>query len=60
MELTKAGVMQKVMSEFKKRGLDVVYADEIEAWKKCKREKDFEIKLDKQIKEEIERFIKNR
>ena len=52
--------MQKVMSEFKKRGLDVVYADEIEAWKKCKREKDFEIKLEKQMKEEIERFIKYR
>lgn len=46
------------MKEFIARGLDKVYAKEIEAWKKYKREKKFAIKLDKQMKDEIERFQK--
>ena len=47
------------MKEFKARGLDIVYAKEIEEWKKYKREKKFAVKLDKQMKNEIERFREN-
>jgi len=47
------------MKEFLARGLDKVYAKEIEEWKKYKREKKFAKKLDKKIKDEIERFEKN-
>ena len=44
------------MKEFIARGLDKTYAKEIEAWKKYKDEKRFAEKLDKQMKNEIERF----
>ena len=59
-ELAKVGMLEKVMKEFKKRGLDIVYAKEIEEYKKYKDEKKFADKLDKQMKEEIERFINSR
>jgi len=57
-ELAKYEILEKVMKEFKARGLDKVYIKEIEEWKKYKREKKFAIKLDKQMKDEIERFKK--
>ena len=38
----------------------VKFKDEIEAWKKNQDEKKFSKKLDKQMKEEIERFINSR
>ncbi len=47
------------MKEFIARGLDKVYAKEIEEWKKYMREKKFAKKLDKQMEDEIERFRKN-
>jgi len=47
------------MKEFLARGLDKVYAKKIEEWKKYKREKKFAKKLDKQMKDEIERFRKD-
>ena len=46
------------MKEFIARGLDKKYSKEIEAWKKYKREQKFAKKLDKQMKNEIERFRK--
>ena len=60
MEIAKAGILEKVMYEFKKRKLDIKYQKEIEEWKKYYREKIFADKLDKQMKEEIERFVNNR
>jgi len=46
------------MKEFIARGLDKVYAKEIKEWKKYQKEKKFAIKLDKQMRDEIERFRK--
>jgi len=48
------------MKEFKKQGLDVVYKDEIEEWKKYKREEIFSKKVEEQMIEEIKRFIDSR
>ena len=59
-EIGKAGILEKVMYEFRKQKLDIVYQKEIEEWKKYYREKIFADKLDKQMKEEIERFINSR
>ena len=38
----------------------VKFKDEIEAWKKDQDQKTFSKKLDKQMKEEIDRFINSR
>ena len=59
-ELAKAGMLEKVMAEVKKRGLDIVFAEEIKEYQKYLREKKFAEKLDKQMREEIERFINSR
>ena len=58
MRIAKKEIIEVVVKEFIARGLDKVYAKEIEEWKKYKREKKFAKKLDKQMKEEIERFRK--
>ena len=57
-ELSKDEIIKAVLNEFIARGLDKVYIDEIEEWKKYKREKKFAIKLDKEMKEEVKRFRK--
>ena len=49
-----------MMYEFRKQKLDIKYQKEIEEWKKYYRERIFAEKLDKQMKEEIERFINSR
>ena len=59
-ELAKVGILGKVMREFKKQGLDIKYQREIEEWKKYYRERIFSKKLDKQMRDEIDRFIKER
>ena len=59
-ELAKVGMLEKVMAEVKKRGLDIVFAEEIKEYQKYLREKKFAEKLDKQMREEIERFINSR
>ena len=46
------------MKEFIARGLDKTYTKEIKEWKKYLREKKFSKKLDKQMRDEIERFRK--
>ena len=46
------------MKEFIARGLDKTYSKEIKEWKKYQREKKFNKKLDKQMRDEIERFRK--
>ena len=46
------------MVEFLRRGLDKVYSKEIEAWKIYIDQKQFAIKLDKQMRAEIKRFRK--
>lgn len=58
MKFAKHEIIKAVMKEFIARGLDKTYAKEIEEWKKYKREQKFAIKLDKQMKEEVERFRK--
>ena len=58
-EYAKHEIMKAVMKEFIARGLDKVYAKEIEEWKKYKREKKFAKKLDKKMKDEIENFKKD-
>ena len=60
MELAKYGILQKVVAEFKKQGLEVKYQKEIEAWRKYKREKEFAIRIEKEILDEVERFINSR
>ena len=59
-ELAKVGMLEKVMKEFKKRGLDIVYAKEIEEYKKYQREKLKSKEIEEQIIEEIKRFIDSR
>ena len=59
-EFIKAKIIDKVMSEFKKRGLDVKYQKKIEAWKKHKREKEYSKRMERQVLDEVERFIKER
>ena len=46
------------MVEFLRRGLDKVYSKEIEAWKIYIDQKQFAVKLDKQMRAEVERFRK--
>ncbi|MCK4445680.1 MAG: hypothetical protein KAW56_01205 [Candidatus Marinimicrobia bacterium] len=48
------------MCEFKRRGLDVKYEKEIREWLKHKDEEKFSKKLDKQMRDEVERFLKER
>ncbi len=59
-ELAKIGILAKVESEFKKRGLDVVYEDEIEEYKKYQREKLKSKEIEDQMIEEIKRFVDSR
>jgi len=47
------------MREFTARGLDKVYAKEIKEWKKYKAGKKYIKKLDKKMKDEINRFKKD-
>jgi len=58
-ELAKYEILGKVMKEFVARGLDKVYAKEIEEWKKYTREKKFAKKIDKKGRDEIKRFKKD-
>jgi len=48
------------MTEFKKRKLDIKYQKKIEEWKKYYRERIFAEKLDKQMRDEIDRFLRDR
>lgn len=59
-ELAKYGILQKVMAEFKKQKLDVKYQKEIEEWKKYYREKKFAGKLDQQMLQKIDRYMKGK
>ncbi len=58
-EVAKYEVGKAIIKEFMRRGLDKTYSKEIEEWKKYIDQKKFGIKLDKQMKNEIERFKKN-
>jgi hypothetical protein len=57
-EFAKYEIIKAVIKEFIARGLDKKYAKEIEEWEKYKREQKFAKKLDKQMRDEIERFQK--
>ena len=57
-ELGKKEIIKAVMKEFIARGLDKNYSEEIGEWQKYYREQKFAKKLDKQKKNEIERFQK--
>ncbi|GAI27483.1 unnamed protein product [marine sediment metagenome] len=59
MELAKPKIIKAVMKEFIARGLDKVYAKEIKEWKKYKKGKKYTKKLNKKMKDEIEKFEKN-
>jgi len=58
-EIAKPEIIKAIMKEFIARGLDKVYTKEIEEWKKYIREKKFAKKLDKQMKDEIDRFTED-
>lgn len=58
-EVFKKEILKAVMTEFLRRGLDKLYAEEIKAWKVYLDQKKFAVKLDKQMKAEIERFTKD-
>jgi len=47
-----------IQAEFKRHKLDIKYQKEIEEWLKYKREEYFGKKSEKQIQDEIERFMK--
>ena len=55
-EVFKKEVVKAIVVEFIKRGLDKTYAKEIKEWKQYIDQKQFAVKLDKQMMEEIERF----
>jgi len=55
-EVLKKEILRAVVKEFIARGLDKVYAKEIEEWKQYIDQKQSKVKLDKQMMEEIERF----
>ena len=55
-EVLKKEILKAVVKEFISRGLEKTYAKEIAEWKKYIDEQKFSIKLDKQMKDEIERF----
>ena len=57
-ELGKDEIIKAVMKEFIARGLDKTHTKEIKEWQKYYKEQEFAIKLDKQMKDEIERFQK--
>ena len=56
-ELVKYGIMEKVMYEFKKHKLDIIYQKEIAEWFVYLDQQEFGKKLELQIMEEIERFM---
>ena len=58
LEVFKKEVLKAVVEEFIARGLDFTYAKEIAEWRKYIDEKRFAVKLDKQMKDEINRFRK--
>ena len=49
-------IKQGLMDEFKKKGLDVKYSEEIGEWLKYKDEEEYKVKSEKQMRDEIERF----
>jgi len=55
-EVLKKEILKVVVKEFISRGLNKTYAKEIEEWKQYIDQKQFTVKLDKQMIEEIERF----
>ena len=55
-EVFKREVLKAVIKEFLSRGLDKKYSKEIEEWKQYIDQKKFAVKLDKQMRKEIERF----
>jgi len=59
LEFGKPEIIKAIVKEFIARGLDKDYSKEIEEWKKYKREKKFAKKLNKEMKDEIERFEKD-
>lgn len=58
-KFAKHEILKAVVSEFISRGLDKTYAKEIAEWQKYYREQKFAKKLDKQMKDEVERFRKS-
>lgn len=58
LEIYKTEIIKAAVKEFLSRELDKVYAKEIEEWEKYIREQKFGIKLDKQMRNEIDRFRK--
>ena len=55
-ELAKHQILAIVIKEFLSRGLDKTYAEDIALWLQYIDQKKFAVKLDKQMKEEIEKF----
>ncbi|MBA7574505.1 hypothetical protein ES708_16314 [subsurface metagenome] len=57
-EIYKTEIIKAVVKEFLRRKLHKTYAKEIAEWQKYYREQKFAIKLDKQMRDEIDRFKK--
>jgi len=57
-EFAKHEIAKAIIKEFIARGLDKTHTEEIAEWQKYYREQKFAKKLNKQMKEEIERFQK--
>ncbi len=58
LKIYKTEIIKAVVKEFIRRKLHKKYSKEIEEWKKYMREQKFTIKLDEQMKNEIEHFQK--
>jgi len=58
-EIAKPEIIKVVIKEFVRRGLDKVYSEEIEKWKKYKKGKIYTKNLDKKVKDAIEEFKKD-
>ena len=57
-EVAKYGLMKKLIEEFTQRGIFGQHKDYIRDWLTYIDQKQFAVKLDKQMMEEIERFTK--
>ena len=58
--MVKYGLLRKIISEFKKRGIFEQHRDYIKAWFTYLDQKAFSEKLEKQILDEIKRYLATR
>ena len=59
-ELVKVGIMQKVMYEFKKQKLDIIYQKEIAEWFTYLDQQEFSEELEEKMMIEVERYMEGK